>query len=396
MREVVAVGAGMTRFGKQNDRSLKDLCSEAVRAALDDGGLGADEVGAVFYGNAIAGLVTGQEMMRGQSALAGLGLGGRPMFNVENACASGGSAVHLAFQAVASGTVDCALAVGAETMTAAERSVVLAAIGTARDLSEVGVGIASSDEGALPTSPFMELYGQLAQRAVNAGRVTVQHLAEVSRKNHRNGNLNPLAQYGLELTLEEILHSPMVAEPLTRLMCAPISDGAAVVALCSADTPVGKRPRAVPVLASAVVSGRSHDGSSSQSVAAAIAYASCGLTPGEVDFAEVHDATAVAELVAYEELGLAPPGGAGDLLESGETGLNGRIPVNPSGGLLSKGHPIGATGVAQLVELIEQIRGDAGKRQVPRHGIGLAANQGGWSDGQPTVAAVHILGTMPR
>lgn len=394
MRAVSAVGVGMTRFGKLPGRSLRSLATEAAEGALIDAGVLARDVDYVFFANAIGGLVTGQEMMRGQVALAGLDLGGRPLLNVENACASGASAVHLAFNVVAAGAAACVLVVGAETMSSAERSVVFAAIGAAMDLERAPeeLGGRSVGEISQTRSPFVDLYAISAFRYMERSGASVDDLATVSAKNHRNGAMNPNAQYGLGIGVSEVLGSPLIVDPLTRLMCAPLGDGAAAVVLCRSDSDVARSGRAVPVLASELVSCAMRDGRPPQAEAARRAYRVCGIAPSDIDFAEVHDATAVAELIAYEELGFAGQGRGAELLRSGATEKDGSIPVNASGGLLSKGHPIGATGVAQIVEIVEQLRGEAGGRQLARRRLGLAANQGGWIAGQPAVAAVHILG----
>lgn len=393
MRPVAIVGVGMTRFGKMPGRSLRSLAAEAAGAALRDAGVVAGDVDCVFFANAIGGLVIGQEMMRGQVALRDLGLGGRPLFNVENACASGASAIHLALNLVAAGAAQCTLVVGAETMTFGDRSAVFAAIGAAMDLERAPeeLGGRTVAEISQTRSPFVDLYAALAVRYMARSGARMEDLAMVSAKNHRNGAMNPNAQYGLETQVSDVLESPVVADPLTRLMCSPLGDGAAAVVLCPAGSDLGRSGRAVRVLASEVISGSTRNGRPPQAEAARRAYRASGITPSDIDFAEVHDATAVAELIAYEELGFAGEGQGAELLRSGATGRDGSVSVNASGGLLSKGHPIGATGVAQIVEIVEQLRGDAGDRQLPRPRFGLAANQGGWIAGQPAVAAVHIL-----
>ena len=395
---VFVAGAGMTRFEK-SPRSLRDLAGEAVSAALSDAGVSVPEIEAAYVGNAVAGLVTGQEMIRGQVVLRPLGIEGIPIFNVENACASAASALHLGWQAVATGLNDVVLCVGAEKLSHEDKTVGMEAIGTAIDV-EMRAELAEEvrldgEENGGKRSFFMDLYADMARRYMRASGATPEHLAMVTVKNQHNGGLNPRAQYGGELTVAEVLGSRPVVSPLTLLMCSPISDGAAAVVLMS-ERAARRAARLGPrIRASVVRSGVRHDKddptAGSAARAARAAYEMAGIGPDDLDCAEVHDASAPAELIVYEQIGLAPPGGGPELIESGATSLSGRLPVNTSGGLLSKGHPIGATGIAQVCEATWQLRGEAGPRQVEGARVALTQNGGGWLEGDSAAMAVHVM-----
>jgi acetyl-CoA acetyltransferase len=393
MRNVQVAGVGMTRFEKSS-RTLKELVAEAVTQALGDASATAAEVQAAYVGNAVAGLVTGQEMIRGQVLLRPVGIEAIPIFNVENACASAATAFHLGWQAVAYGAQDVVLCVGAEKLTHEDKSVGLAAIGTAVDV-EARAAAAEADEpgaGAATRSFFMDVYAEMTKEYMSRSGATTEQFAKVSVKNQHNGALNPRAQYGGEVSVDDVLGSREIVWPLTLLMCSPVSDGAAAVVLSSRELDARRGPR---VRASVVVSGNRHDhddpAAGSAGRAAALAYEASGLGPDDLDCVELHDATAPAELIAYEQLGLAPPGLGPELIESGQTALDGRLPVNTSGGLLAKGHPIGATGIAQVCEATWQLRGEAGPRQVDGARVALMQNGGGWLQGDSAAMSVHIL-----
>jgi acetyl-CoA acetyltransferase len=398
MRTVYVAGVGMTRFEKSS-RSLKELASDAVTQALADSSATPAGVEAAYVGNAVAGLVTGQEMIRGQVLLRPSGIEAIPIFNIENACASAATAFHMGWQAVAFGIHDVVLCVGAEKLTHEDKSVGLAAIGTAVDV-EARAAAAADRTGAAPDalnrSFFMDIYADLTKEYMRRSGATPDQFAKVAVKNQHNGALNPRAQYGGELTVDEILSSREIVWPLTLLMCSPVSDGAAAIVLASRK---GRQrlnsPRGPLVRASVVVSGNRHDkddpSAGSAGRAAALAYDAAGIGPDDLDCVEVHDATAPAELIAYEQLGLASRGQGPELIESGATKLDGRIPVNTSGGLLSKGHPIGATGIAQLCEATWQLRAEAGPRQVEGARTALTHNGGGWLEGDSAAMSVHIL-----
>jgi acetyl-CoA acyltransferase len=384
MRNVYVAGIGMTRFAKQPGRSLKDLTAEAVQAAMKDAAVAVEDVGACYFGNAVAGSMTGQEMLAGQFLLRPLGFGGLPVVNVENACASAATAFHLAWQAVATGGQEVVLAVGAEKMTHPDKARSFAAIG-----GSVDVETAPAD---LPAgrSFLMDLYAESALRYMERTGATRSDFAEVVVKNHRHGRLNPAAQYGGELTVERVLAMREIVWPFTLAMCSPISDGAAAALLVSDERRVPGS--AVAVLASMLRSAPAEGTTSVTSLASAAAYEAAGLGPADLDCVEVHDAAASAELAIYEQLGLAEPGGGAALIRSGKTRLGGSLPVNTSGGLLARGHPIGATGLAQIVEAVTQLRGTAGDRQVPGARVALTQNAGGWHGNDNVASAVHIFG----
>jgi acetyl-CoA acetyltransferase len=408
MRNVAIVGAGMTRFGKYLDKGLKELGREAVEGALTSAGVDKSVLQVAVVGNAAAGLVTGQEMVRAQVILREMGFGGIPMVNTENACASSSTAFHLAWLYVASGMYDVALALGVEKLYHEDKKRSFQAIGAAVDVEIMQkiLAAASADrkaegekkEGGIAgagesRSLFMDLYAALARDHMRRYGTTKEQYGRIAEKNHFHGSLNPHAQYRERYTLDEILSSPPVAEPLTRLMCSPIGDGAAAAILCSEEKARQLTTKPVWVKATVLTTGQDH-GPGEPGIgdrAAAAAYTMAGLGPEDINLAEVHDATAPAELVLYEEMGFCPRGEGGRLIDSGYTSLGGKLPVNTSGGLISKGHPIGATGTAQIYEIFVQLRGEAGERQVKGAKVGLTENGGGMIRGENAVAAVHIL-----
>jgi acetyl-CoA acetyltransferase len=396
MEPVIIAGAGMTRFAK-SPRSLRDLAGEAVSAALEDAGLETGALEAAYVGNGAAGLVTGQEMIRGQVMLRPLGIESIPIFNVENACASSSSALHLGWQAVAAGMHDVVLCLGAEKLSHEDKTVGMAAIGTAVDIeaqTEMAEALGGGPDSG-KRSFFMDIYAGMARAYMERSGATKEHFAQVVVKNQSNGARNPRAQYGGDLTVDDVLASRLIVEPLTLLMCSPISDGAAAVVLMSERAARRAGADGPRIRASVVVSGNRHDkadpSAGSGGRAARAAYEQAGLGPEDLDVAEVHDASAPAELIVYEQIGLAPPGGGPELVDTGATRLDGRLPVNTSGGLLSKGHPIGATGIAQICEATWQLRGDAGARQVDGARVALTQNGGGWLDEDSAAMSVHIL-----
>lgn len=383
MRQVHVAGIGMTRFAKQPERGMKDLTAEAVNAALKDAGIGVSDVQSAYFGNAVAATITGQEMLLGQFMLRPIGFGEIPVFNVENACASASTAFYLAWQAVASGIVDVALAVGAEKMTHPDKAISFAAIGGSIDVDTTPADLPAG------RSFLMDMYAQSALQYMADSGATADDFARVVVKNQHNGGLNPAAQYGAELTVPAVLAAREIVHPFTLPMCSPISDGAAAAVLVGGD--IRGDDRAVTVLTSALRTASLQGEVPVTALAARAAYDASGLGPDDIDCIEVHDAAASAELVIYEQLGLAPAGGGPDLIRSGATSLGGRIPVNTSGGLLSRGHPIGATGLAQIVEAVLQLRGDAGARQVPGAARALTQNGGGWHGQDNVVSVVTVF-----
>jgi acetyl-CoA acetyltransferase len=405
----------MTSFGKFMDSSVRMLAEEAVAEALADAGAGPGDVEMAFFSNATAGILTGQEMIRGQVALRHTGLLGIPIVNVENACASASSAFYLAHMAVASGAVDIAMAVGSEKLTHKDKARSFAAIGTAVDLDQLVSArealtkqllAASADAGsplAIPDgdggkkgggkSPFMDIYAAMTRHYMSESGATAEDFARVAVKNQGNGKLNPKAQYGADVTVEEVLASREISAPLTLLMCSPIGDGSAAIVLCSEEAARRLGADTVKVRSTVLVSGRDRAPEEEGAVSRAVrkAYELAGVGPEDLDVCEVHDAAAPAELMIYEDLGLCGLGEGPKFLASGETALGGRVPVNPSGGLLSKGHPIGATGCAQLVELADQLRGRCGARQVDGAQVGLAENGGGFLGTDPAAVVITVL-----
>lgn len=385
----------MTPFGKFPATSTRELAAEAVRLALADGATAPEQVDSVFFANAMGGLMTGQEMIRGQVWLRDTGLLGTPIINVENACASASSAVHLAVAAVASGAAEIALAVGAEKLTHPDKTRAFEAMGTAVDLErldELKAALYGGDPSpAGDRSFFMDVYADMARRFMERSGATVRDFAQVAVKSHAHAAHNPRAQYREPVTIEQVLASREISTPLTLLMCSPIGDGAAAVVVCGEDVARRLGSPLVRIRASALVSGRDVPGETAVQRAARIAYDRSGVSPGDVDVVELHDAAAPAELILYEELGLCAPGDASKLLDSGQTTLGGRVPVNPSGGLISKGHPVGATGCAQLVELTEQLRGQSGARQTDNPRVALAENGGGHLGPDPAAVCVTVL-----
>lgn len=409
MRQVNVVGVGITPFGKQADATARSLGAAAIRMALSDAGLAPADVGLLVCGNAMAGLLGGQEMIRGQLVAASAGLGGVPVVNVENACATSSSALHVALAGIRAGMYDTAVVCGTEKMTGRPTAEILAAMTGGADLdrlTEITADLTGRDQPA--GSFFMAVYARIAAEYQARAGATAGDFADVAAKNSAHGTLNPNAQYRRALSRDEILASRMVADPLTTLMCSPIADGAAALVLRAADVP---GPRAgtragvagsVRIRACALRSGVSQPGAaptartgaaaeSLERRTAAAAYEEAGLGPEDLDVAEVHDAAAPNELIMYEDLGLCGWGEGPKLLASGATALGGRIPVNPDGGLVSRGHPVGATGCAQLAELVTQLRGRAGDRQVPGARIGLAENAGGYLHPDPAACVVTIL-----
>ncbi len=394
MRQVDVVGVGITPFGKHADATVRSLGADAIGMALADAGLAAADVGLLVHGNAMAGVLEGQEMVRGQLVAASAGLAGVPVVNVENACATSSSAVHVALAGIRAGMYDTAVVCGTEKMTGRPTAEILAAMTGAADLSrlaEITADLTGSDQSA--GSFFMAVYARIAAEYQARTGATAEDFADVAVKNSAHGALNPNAQYRRVLNRAEILASRVVAAPLTMLMCSPSADGAAALVLRAADVP-GSRAGAVRVRACALRSGVSGPGASAESLerrTAADAYEEAGLGPEDLDVVEVHDAAAPNELIMYEDLGLCAPGEAPKLLASGATALGGRIPVNPDGGLVSRGHPVGATGCAQLAELVTQLRGQAGDRQVPGARVALAENAGGYLHPDPAACVVTIL-----
>lgn len=393
MDEVFVSGAAMTSFGRFLERPPRDLVEEAVRDALSDAQITPADVQAAIVGNAVGGLMQGQESIRAQVALRNTGLLGVPMINVENACASSSTAFHLGVQAVAAGTYDCVLVAGYEKLSDPDKTKSFRAFNASMDLDEMRERF--GPEAGADRSVFMDLYASMGEDGGAEDDGDVEALGLISVKNHHHGALNPRAQFREEVTLEQVLSARRVAGPLTVLMCSPLSDGAACLVLTSPRFARRRGRDRVRVRASALVSGRGDDGAQPDAVerAARHAYESASVGPTDLDVVELHDATSIAELHLYEQLQLCAPGEGARLVVDGTTWLGGALPVNPSGGLLARGHPIGATGAGQLVELAWQLEGRCGDRQVEGARTALAQNAGGWVGTDAAACTVHVLTT---
>nr|WP_314142783.1 thiolase family protein [uncultured Rhodococcus sp.] len=406
-RRVWIAGVGMTPFGKHPARTNYDLARLAVGEALADTGdvAGPASIDVAFFASVTNSLLHGQGMVSGEIALREMGIGRIPVYNVENACATGASAFNLATTFIRAGDADVALAVGTEKMHIDDPSRTMAMFDTAYDVSDPGqlqrtlqqLGGDVDDSDLGNRSIFMDIYAAMARQHMRLFGTTAEQIAAVAAKNHRHAVDNERAHYRTAMSIGDVLAARKLSYPLTVPMCSPITDGAAAVILCSDD---GLRrlqsERPVEVLASVVGTGSDRDtgtfdGHLSQ-VASATAYERAQLGPEDIDVAEVHDACAFAEVLQTEVLGLVPRGEGGPAALRGDTSLGGRIPVNPSGGLESKGHPIGATGLGQIFELTEQLRGTCGTRQVPGARTALAENGGGFHRGEEAVTSVIILG----
>ncbi|NIJ37677.1 acetyl-CoA acetyltransferase [Sphingopyxis panaciterrae] len=407
MEEIFIVGVGMTRFGKHLDRSVKSLVAEAVGGALSDANAQQADVGAAVFSNITQGLMEGQHAIRGQIALRSMGFAGIPILNVENACAGGATALHQAVMMLRAGVTDVALAVGAEKMYDEDKlksSAIFDGGWDVHDLDAIAERLTAIGEGVSPPpgtpegvrSPFMELYASVTRGHMRMFGTTQEHLAAVAAKNHRHSTMNPLAQYQKDMSIEDVLGAPLIAWPLTLPMCSPISDGAAAVLLCTRaalDRFVDAAP--VRLLSTVLTSGSDREWAEFDRhlcrKAADQAYNEAGIGPSDVSVAEVHDASAFAEIIQVENLGFCEVGQGGWIAARGETALGGRIPVNPSGGLESKGHPISATGLGQIYELVTQLRGRAGARQVAGARIAVAENGGGHHGVEEAAAVVTVL-----
>jgi len=412
---VYIIGVGMTKFGKWLERSIKDLTGEALEAALSDAGLTREDIEAAWFSNTGWGIFAFQHSIRGQVALSANGVQGVPITNVENACASGSTALHAGWTAIKAGLFDCVLAIGAEKVYNEDRALVMKSFSAGTDIEEMQKRMAElkaleqkrREEEAKKTggqaqqekpgghSVFMDFYAAGARNHMKKYGSTQRQLAVIASKAHNNSTLNPKAQYTFPQTVEEVLEDRVVSFPLTRAMCAPIGDGAAAAILCSEKfLKAHPSKRAIKILASVLKSGRRTGVSAISERAAKQAYETAGVGPEDINVMEVHDATAFGEIAQLEALGFCPAGEGGVLAESGATALTGKIPVNPSGGLISRGHPIGASGLAQIYELVTQLRGEAGKRQVQNPRIAMTENGGGTLGNGEAAMTIHIMERM--
>lgn len=411
MTPVYIVGVGMTPFTRHPNLSVKDLTAWAVRDTLADAGCPASAVGAAFFGNCAQGLLEGQHLVRGQMSLLPLELRGIPIINVENACATASTALHMAFHYLRSGASDIALAVGVDKLFTPERDRRFGIFHGAWDVETPTENharfLALGGDLAIPQgaaaadrySPFMDVYAGFARQYMRRFGITQRQLAVIAAKNRGHATANERAQFRQAMTVDEVLAASPITYPLTLPMCSPISDGAAGALLCNAQGLArlgGARARAVQVHASILRTATPRDPEDLDAhltrQAARQAYEAAGVGPADMNLAEVHDATAMGELMQTENLGFCEMGAGGRLAERGETTIGGRIPINPSGGLESKGHPIGATGLGQVFELIMQLRGECGTRQVEGARFAIQENGGGIWGIEESVAHVGIYG----
>jgi acetyl-CoA acyltransferase len=384
MRDVVIIGVGMTRFGRFLDRSPQDLGREAIWNAIEDANIPLKKIEVAYVGNAVGAQLNELKGTIGQHVLTTAGIDGIPVTNVENACSSASSALRLAVLEVASGSHDVAMAVGVEKMYTGDTAKAAASMASGTPYAKFGFTFVA--EYALNLRKWMRKYPA----------VKVEHFAKVVVKNSKNGSVNPYAQFRKVLSVEDVLKSRMIANPLTLYMCSGIGDGSAAAIVCTKE--IARQYTSKPLIevaACELLSGtytypdEVHEACSSR--AAKRAYERAGIGPEDVNVVEVHDAMAPAEIKLYEELGFCKEGEGVRMIDEGSTMINGRIPVNPSGGLAAKGHPVGATGLAQIAEIVWQLRGEAGDRQVPNPKVGMTQNQGGLVAGDNAACVVTVL-----
>lgn len=414
MRDVYIIAVGMTRFGKHLERTEKDLVAEAFARTMDDmPELKISDIQSVFFANTAWGFFNMQHAIKGQVALRPLGIEGVPITNVENACACGSTAVHCAYKDVASGMYECSLAIGMEKLYNQDKAKSMMAFNAGIDVSNMAghmkllrsmmdglkLDIPDDDGGSgagKSRSAFMDVYANWVRWHMATFGTTQRQLAVIASKNHFHSSLNPNAQFQNSMTVDEVLNGNPVIWPLTVPMCAPIGDGAAAAIVCSEDfLNKLKNVRPVKILASVLGSGtnRKHD-QVDLDIATRLsrqAYNIAGVGPEDIDTAEVHDATAFGEMHQCESLGFCPIGEGGSFAESGATKLGGKLPINTSGGLESRGHPVGASGIGMLHELVTQLRHEAGPRQVEGCRLALGENGGGNIAFEEAAMTIHIL-----
>jgi len=402
-QNAIVAGVGTTRFGRHADRTLASLAHEAIRQALDDAGIGIEKIEAVWAGNAAAPVMTGQVCIAGQAIVRGIGLGGVPVINVENACATASTAFQQAATMVTLGAYDIVLAFGVEKLYSADKRKVFSVFDGCADVDNPQALRAfalsgTPDEGCAgeTRSVFMDIYARMARDYMAATGATARDFADVSAKNSVHGSLNPNAQFREAITAQQVLEATSIVDPLTLLMCSPVADGASAAVIVSpkAARELGVR-QPVKIRSSVLASGYDYTPETEKLAArvSRLAYETSGVEPADIALVELHDASSPAELFYYEALGLCEPGGGVKLLREGHTRLGGRVPVNTSGGLVRKGHPIGATGLSQIHELTTQLRGRAGARQAdnkPR--VALAENGGGFLVNDSAAIVITVLG----
>ncbi|MBA4367613.1 MAG: thiolase [Desulfobacterium sp.] len=409
MENVYIIGLGMIRFNKYPDRGVRDMSHEVTRLALEDAGLEKEDLQAAFFSNTFWGMFDNQHSIRGEVALRSMGIERIPVTNVENACAGASTALHLAYTGIRARMYDVAIALGSEKITNPNKALSLSAYATCMDVGNFENQLKKMEElnktfqVKIPedqTQPgegrsiFMDAYAMGARWHMSTYGSTQRQLAAICSKNHWHGSLNPMSQYQMDMTLEEVLADKPIAYPLTRAMCAPVGDGAAAAIICSEkylQKLTGARPIRIRASVLGTGSDRALDGEDIGERLAKEAYEIAEVGPSDISLAELHDATAYGELHQTEAMGFCPIGEGGPYAETGATKLGGKQPVNTSGGLECRGHPIGASGLAQIYEIGVQLRGEAGKRQVEGARLGLAENGGGNIGVEEAAMCIHIL-----
>lgn len=410
MNDIYVIGIGMIRFNKYPDRTVQDMAHEAIGLALTDAGLTKDDMEAIFFSNTFWGMFDQQHSIRGEVIMRNMGVGVIPVVNVENACAGGSTALHMAWMGIKAGMYDVALAIGSEKITNSNKALSLGAYASCMDVGNLEKNIRNmveaskmfsvkipEDQQSAPgegRSIFMDAYAIGARWHMTQFGSTQHQLALICSKNHFHGSLNPHAQYQQQMSIEEVLADKPVAYPLTRPMCAPVGDGAAATIICNKKyLKKLKEARPVRIRASVLGSGsdRPYDAPDIGERLVQQAYHVAGVGPEDIDLAELHDATSWGELHQTESMGFCPMGEGGPFAESGATRLGGKKPINTSGGLECKGHPIGASGLSQIYEIVTQLRGDAGARQVEGARMGLTENGGGNIGIEEAAMSIHIL-----
>jgi acetyl-CoA acetyltransferase len=410
MSNIYIAGIAMTVFGRHLERSLEDLAGEALRGALKDAGCTTQDLGVAYYAGMTNGPLQGQIAIPGQVVLSKIGIEQIPIVNVENACASGSTAINMAVQSLKAGTTDVALAIGVEKMNIPDKMKAFSIFEAGWDVSraeenyqtlvQMGAGITPppGSESDKPYSKFMAIYAAMCRWHMHTYGTTQRQIAAVCAKNHQHSVHNTFSQFRKPFTIDEVLAAPPITYPITLPMCAPLSDGAAAAILCTEEglKRIGAdKKRCIKVSASVLRSfgNRRLDEPEKHisRLAAKQAYEIAGLGPQDMHVAELHDASAMGEIIHAENLGLAPLGQGGPCAERGDFSLGGRLPINTSGGLESKGHPLGATGIGQLYELVTQLRGEAGARQVEGARHAIQENGGGLQGIEEAEVAIHIL-----
>ena len=407
-QKAYVAGVGMTPFGNAMNKTLNELAIASINEAIADSGIDKKDINAAYMGNAAAAVITGQVCVPGQVALRQMGIGKIPVINVENACATSATAFQQACSMVSFGAYDVVLVCGYEKLYHEDKAKTFSVFTGAVDVTgmekvkdslakrNAAIGEPFEISGAGENrSLFIDIYATWAKEHMHKHGTRKEQLAMVSAKNSKHGSLNPLAQFQQEVSVDEVLSQREIVAPLTLSMCAPIGDGAAAVIVVSEKKAkeIGMS-RCIKVNASSIASGwdpAEGQESSLVSDAAQSLYDDADVSPSDLNCVELHDASAISEIMYYEYLGLCKTGEGGAFVEAGHSSLGGRVPVNTSGGLMRKGHPIGATGAAQIVELVTQLRGEAGKRQVDGAKVALAENGGGFIGADAAALVLSVL-----